>query len=144
MARPRLLLLSTADTDLLTAVRADDRWKVANPARTPAAEVLDLLDGVDGAVVRVFNDRGSCLAGLVLSESVRPGVVQLSTGAWFDPSAPHVATCIHGNPNVLTADVGTSALGQACTAQHAQVKVERCEVPLPPVRAFDPPQLAQG
>src|SRR5262249_10637405 len=37
----------------------------------------------DGAVVRVFNDRGACLAGARLSKHVVPGVVQLSTGAWY-------------------------------------------------------------
>ena len=39
----------------------------------------------DGDVVRVFNDRGACLAGAVLDEALRPGVAQLSTGAWYDP-----------------------------------------------------------
>ncbi len=67
------------------------------------------------------------------------GVAQLSTGAWFDPSAPGVATCVHGNPNVLTADRGTSRLAQGCTGQHARVELTRHDGPLPPVRAFDPP-----
>ncbi|HEX4356036.1 MAG TPA: molybdopterin-dependent oxidoreductase [Pseudonocardia sp.] len=91
-----------------------------------------------GQVVRVFNDRGSCLAGAVLSEHVRRGVVQLSTGAWFDPSS-ELATCAHGNPNVLTADRGTSRLAQGCTGQHALVDVEPIAAPIPPVRAYDPP-----
>jgi biotin/methionine sulfoxide reductase len=91
-------------------------------------------------VVRVFNDRGSCLAGAVLSEHVRRGVVQLSTGAWFDPSS-ELATCAHGNPNVLTADRGTSRLAQGCTGQHALVDVEPITAPVPPIRAYDPPTL---
>jgi biotin/methionine sulfoxide reductase len=33
----------------------------------------------NGDVVRVFNDRGSCLAGAVVTDTVRPRVVQLST-----------------------------------------------------------------
>jgi biotin/methionine sulfoxide reductase len=41
-----------------------------------------------GDVVRLFNDRGACLAGAVVSDAVRPGVVQLATGAWFDPDDP--------------------------------------------------------
>ncbi|WP_304453417.1 molybdopterin-dependent oxidoreductase [Nocardiopsis sp. YSL2] len=93
----------------------------------------------DGTVVRVVGPRGSCLAGLVLSESVRPGVVQLSTGAWYDPTAPGV-TCAHGNPNALTEDTGTSSLSQACTGQLTRVRVEPCTGPVPPVRAFDPPR----
>src|SRR5690606_14188683 len=43
---------------------------------------------VDGDVVRVYNKRGECLAGAIVTESVRPGVIQLATGAWYDPAAP--------------------------------------------------------
>ncbi len=93
----------------------------------------------DGDVVRVVGARGSCLAGLVVSDALRPGVAQLSTGAWFDPSADG-ATCAHGNPNALTEDVGTSSLSQACTGQLTRVRVEPFTGPLPPVRAFDPPR----
>lgn len=95
----------------------------------------------DGDVVRLFNDRGSCLAGAVLSEMVRPGVVQLSTGAWYDPLDPADpgSMCVHGNPNVLTLDKGTSKLAQACTGQHALVEIERWEGDIPPIRAYDPP-----
>ena len=97
----------------------------------------------DGEVVRLFNDRGSCLAGAVLDDAVRPGVVQLSTGAWYDPLDPADpgAMCVHGNPNVLTADRGTSRLGQGCAGQHALVEVERWTDPLPPIRAYDPPPI---
>lgn len=91
----------------------------------------------DGDVVRVFNDRGACLAGVVTSTALRRGVVQLSTGAWYDPDDDGM--CVHGNPNVLTRDVGTSRLAQGCTGQHALVQVERYEGEPPPVRAYDPP-----
>ncbi|TCO49775.1 molybdopterin-dependent oxidoreductase [Actinocrispum wychmicini] len=89
----------------------------------------------DGDIVRVFNDRGACLAGAVLSEELRERVVQLPTGAWFDPVADHPsgALCAHGNPNVLTADRGSSRLAQGCTGQHALVQVERFDGPVPPV-----------
>jgi biotin/methionine sulfoxide reductase len=72
---------------------------------------------------------------------VRPGVVQLSTGAWFDPDEPNAdqPLCVHGNPNVLTADVGTSSLAQGSTGQLTRVEIERFDGPPPPVRAFDPP-----
>jgi biotin/methionine sulfoxide reductase len=36
----------------------------------------------DGDLIRIFNDRGACLAGLVLSDDIRPGIIQLPTGAW--------------------------------------------------------------
>jgi biotin/methionine sulfoxide reductase len=96
-----------------------------------------------GDVVRVFNDRGACLAGAVLDDGLRTGVVQLSTGAWYDPEDPADpnSLCVHGNPNVLTADVGTSTLARGCTGAHVLVQVEKFDGPLPPVRALDPPHV---
>jgi biotin/methionine sulfoxide reductase len=95
----------------------------------------------DGDIVRLHNDRGACLAGAVLSDALRPGTVQLSTGAWYDPEDPAAEKpfCVHGNPNVLTRDVGTSRLAQGCTGQLCLVEIERFDGPLPPVTAFDPP-----
>ncbi|RCV54762.1 molybdopterin-dependent oxidoreductase [Marinitenerispora sediminis] len=95
----------------------------------------------DGDVVRVANDRGSCLAGVRTSTDLRPGVVQLATGAWFDPSGAPGLSCVHGNPNVLTPDAGTSALSHGSTGQLALVEVERFEGTPPPVRVFDPPRI---
>lgn len=62
--QPRLLLLSTADTDLLTAVRADQRWSVANPARTSTDDLPALLDGADVVVVRLLGGREAWPEGL--------------------------------------------------------------------------------
>ena len=98
----------------------------------------------DGDIVRLYNDRGSCLAGAVLSEALRPGVVQLATGAWYDPEeiGAEKPLCVHGNPNVLTRDSGTSRLAQGCSGQLSLVEAEHYDGPLPPVRAFDPPPRA--
>jgi biotin/methionine sulfoxide reductase len=95
----------------------------------------------DGAVVRVSSPQGSLLAGAVVTDVVLPGVAQMHTGAWYDPSAPDIADCIHGNVNVLTRDVGTSTLAQGCSGAHVRVSVERYEGPLPPVQAHEPPRL---
>ena len=99
----------------------------------------------DGDIVRLFNDRGACLAGAVLSQTLRPGVVQLSTGAWYDPDDPAAEKplCVHGNPNVLTRDAGTSRLAQGCTGQLCLIEIERFEGPLPRVKAFEPPPDAE-
>jgi biotin/methionine sulfoxide reductase len=95
----------------------------------------------DGDIVRLYNDRGACLAAAVLSVALRAGVVQLSTGAWYDPEDPSAEKplCVHGNPNALTRDAGTSRLAQGCTGQLALVEIERWDGLLPPVKAFDPP-----
>ncbi|WP_017558198.1 molybdopterin-dependent oxidoreductase [Nocardiopsis baichengensis] len=92
----------------------------------------------DGDLVKVHNDRGSLIAGVRVSDALRPGVAQLSTGAWYDPSAEDV-TCAHGNPNALTDVVGTSRLAQGSTGQHVLVEVEAYRGDPPPVRAFTPP-----
>ncbi|EEN87641.1 molybdopterin guanine dinucleotide-containing S/N-oxide reductase [Rhodococcus erythropolis SK121] len=96
-----------------------------------------------GDVVRVFNDRGACLAGVIVDSDLRSDVVQLSTGAWYDPLDPADpdSLCVHGNPNVLTPDVGTSSLSHGCTGQHVLVQIEKFDGALPPVKAFDPPVL---
>ncbi|SHB20102.1 biotin sulfoxide reductase bisC [Mycobacterium tuberculosis] len=98
----------------------------------------------DGDIVRVFNDRGACLAGVVIDDGLRPKVVQLSTGAWFDPADPRDpdSMCVHGNPNALSNNSGTSSLAHGSTGQHVLVQIERFTGELPPVRAHEPPRLA--
>jgi biotin/methionine sulfoxide reductase len=99
----------------------------------------------DGDVARVFNARGACLAGVRLNAGLLRGVVSMATGAWYDPETPGDpdALCVHGNPNVLTADVGTSRLGQGPSAQSCLVQIERWEGALPPVTAHAPPPTAE-
>jgi biotin/methionine sulfoxide reductase len=82
---------------------------------------------VDGDVVRVFNQRGACLGGVIIDDQVMPGVVQMSTGAWYDPLDPAEpgSLCKHGNPNLLTPDIGTSRLAQGPIAHTCLVEVER-------------------
>jgi biotin/methionine sulfoxide reductase len=102
----------------------------------------------EGDIVRLFNDRGACLASVTLTDGCSPGVVQLPTGAWYDPQPEPDADgrrmCLHGNPNVLTRDVGTSALAQGCTGQLTAVEVARYDGELPAIRAFDPPATTQA
>jgi biotin/methionine sulfoxide reductase len=94
----------------------------------------------DGAIVRAFNDRGACLAGLRISDAIRPGVVALPTGAAFDPLAgPDARLDKHGNPNALTRDIGTSRLSQGCAAQSCLIEVAGYAGVPPAVTAFEPP-----
>jgi biotin/methionine sulfoxide reductase len=97
----------------------------------------------DGDVVRVFNNRGAILAGAVLTEDIRPGVIQISTGAWYDPLEPGTIGSLdkHGNPNVLTLDKGTSRLAQGPSAQTTLVQVEKFVGDPPPVSAFETPMI---
>jgi biotin/methionine sulfoxide reductase len=93
----------------------------------------------DGDLVRIFNDRGACLAGLATDDAVRPGVAQLSTGAWYDPDPADPSFCRHGNPNVLTADRPSSTLSQGCTGQLALVEVEAYRGTPPELSVTRPP-----
>ena len=95
----------------------------------------------DGQVVRVFNDRGACLCGVRVTDALRPGVVRISTGAWFDPDPAPGAPERHGNPNVLTLDRGASSLSQGCMAQTCLVEIAALEGPPPPVTAHALPVL---
>jgi biotin/methionine sulfoxide reductase len=98
----------------------------------------------EGDVVRVFNARGSCLAGVRLTENIHPDTVILPTGAWYDPLDPEVpgSLDVHGNPNVLTQDIPSSRLGQGCTAHSCLVEIERYEGELPPIKVFRPPETS--
>jgi biotin/methionine sulfoxide reductase len=100
----------------------------------------------DGDIIRLFNERGACLAGVRVTDGIRLGVIQLPTGAWYDPIDPEedAPLCVHGNPNVLTRDVGTSALSQGCTGQLTTVEVERFDGNLPPIQAYDPPVASRS
>lgn len=99
----------------------------------------------DGDVVRVFNARGACLAGAVVTDRIAQGAVQLATGAWYDPANPQEPASLdrHGSANVLTIDKGTSKLAQAPIAHSALVEIERYEN-APPVGAFIPPVILEA
>lgn len=94
-------------------------------------------------MVRVFNDRGACLAGAVLTEAVLPGVVQIPTGAWYDPSDPKTSGSLekHGNPNVLTPDRGTSRLAQGSSCNSTLVDVSLYQDEPPDVTIRRPPPI---
>ena len=76
-----------------------------------------------GDLIKIWNSRGSCLATLEIKETIIPGVISLATGAWFSPTKEGLD--ISGNPNVLTADTGTSDLGQGAAAHNIEVEVEK-------------------
>lgn len=99
----------------------------------------------DGDTVRIYNSRGACLAGASLSEDLRPGVLQLATGAWFDPARSDTGELVMdrgGNPNMMTLDKGTSRLAQATSAQTALVEIERYSGIAPAVESYQPPPIS--
>ena len=93
--------------------------------------------------MRVFNARGACLAGVEFSDTIHPQVVELPTGAWFDPwiDAQGEPLELAGNPNVLTRDIGTSSLAQGPSAHTCLVNVEPYTGDAPLPRVYQPPPI---
>ncbi len=98
---------------------------------------------VQGAHVRVFNARGSCLAIADIDTALRADVVEMNTGAWFDPALldDERPMCKAGNPNVLTPDKGTSAMAQGPAAHTCLVDVELMPDEPETATAYEPPKL---
>ncbi|WP_085316077.1 molybdopterin-dependent oxidoreductase [Derxia lacustris] len=139
--QPANKLHSQLDHSALSqADRIDGREPITlHPADAAARGIAD------GQLVRVFNDRGACVAAARLSDGVMRGVARLSTGAWFDPAGAEFGGVeAHGNPNVLTQDVACSAFSQGCSAQSCLVEVEAWRGEVPGVRVFGPPELLIG
>jgi len=123
-ARYRLHLLSPQPADKLhsqlEAALADTPDARPMPVRLHPDEAA--ARGIaDGALVEVYNDRGTCLGRAQVTSDVAMGVLILPTGAWYRPDGQGRDT--QGNPNVLTRDIGTSPIAQGSTAQTALVEV---------------------
>ena len=99
----------------------------------------------DKDLVQVYNDRGSCYATLVIDNNLRPDVILISTGAWYDPIDPTNpnSPCKNGNPNTLTPDKGTSSLAQGPIAHTCLVEIRLANGYVPPVSAYKPPRFVK-
>ena len=95
----------------------------------------------NGDVVRVFNDRGQILAGAKVTDTIRPGVVVVHEGGWYDPvdNKPG-ALCRYGDVNVLTVDIGTSKLAQGNCGHTAVGDVEKYKGEAPKPQVFNAPK----
>ena len=98
-----------------------------------------------GDTVKIFNDRGACLAGAEIDPDVLPGVIVMATGAWYDPvESDDRPLDRHGNPNVLSFDAGTSKLAQGPSALSVLVELEKWRGEPHRVKVFQPPEIRQG
>ncbi|MGD9485162.1 cobaltochelatase subunit CobN [Streptomyces sp. TRM70308] len=85
-----VLLLSTADTDLLAARASGASYRIANPTRVDAAEDLPaLLEGADVAVVRLLGGKRAWEEGLAALR--RAGVPTVLLGGESVPDAELMA-----------------------------------------------------
>jgi anaerobic selenocysteine-containing dehydrogenase len=98
----------------------------------------------EGDAVRISNDRGAILAGAAICPDISEGVIQISTGAWWDPvfddGEPFL--CRHGSVNALTLDKGTSSLAQGPSALSCLVEMEKFSGELPELTVFTAPPVS--
>jgi trimethylamine-N-oxide reductase (cytochrome c) len=95
----------------------------------------------DGDVVRIFNDRGQMLSGAKVTDAIRPGVIRVNEGGWYNPQEPGKvgALCKYGDVNTLTIDIGTSKLAQGNCGHTVIGDVEKYQGTPPEVTVFKPP-----
>ncbi len=86
----RILLLSTADTDLLAARACGADYRLANPARTEPTELPTLLEGIDVVVLRLLGGRRAWEPGLEVL--LRAGLPTVCLGGEATPDAELMAS----------------------------------------------------
>lgn len=83
--REMILLLSTSDTDLLSARASGMEYRLANPARIAIDQLSELLAGVDLLVVRILGGRRAWEDGL--GRLCDSGVPLVAVGGEMTPDA---------------------------------------------------------
>jgi biotin/methionine sulfoxide reductase len=134
--------LGAAEADELHLLSHQPRYRLHSQLGQTSAGTAEQVDGrepvlispaeaarrniEDGDAVRIWNGRGACHAAARITAGLRDGVVILPTGSWFEPDETGT-TDLHGNPNMLTRDAGTSRLAQGTSAQTALVRLEKLQ-----------------
>lgn len=112
----------------LDSVGASQREKIdGREVATLARADAEARNIRPGDTIRLFNDRGACLAGAAVSDTLMPGVIVLPTGAWYTPDDRNdpFALDLAGNPNVVTRDAGSSRVSQGPAPNSCLVEADR-------------------
>ena len=110
------------------------------PVRINAQDAADR--GIeDGDLVELYNERGTVIAGAVVSDGIMPGVVSIYEGGW--PQLDSKGRCNSGLVNFLTSTQPASGLSQATSANTVLVEMRKCEDPEGPNMAYDPPTIGE-
>lgn len=105
-----------------------------------AAEKLGV---VSGDVVKLTSRRGETLAGVLVTDRVRPDTIVLHHGSWHDPIEPDEdrSLDVNGCDNVLTIDIPASKLSNGNVANTALVRAEKWTKALPRVTVYEQPAI---
>lgn len=109
-------------------------------------EAAKKIGVVSGDVVEVESRRGRVLAGVVVTDRIRPDTVVIHHGAWYCPEdAGEIGSLdIHGCDNVLTQDIPASKLSCGNVANTALVRIKKYEEGLDPIYVHHQPETVKG
>src|SRR6478752_2750294 len=139
-AMPRVALLSTSDTDLLSARSSGADYALANPSRLDvASELAALLRAADLVIVRILGSARSWQDGLDAVRAV--GVPMIVLGGEQTPDAELM--------RLSTVPIGVAAqahqyLAEGGPANLAQLHAFVCDTVLLTGEGFDPPFRLAG
>ncbi|WP_214405048.1 cobaltochelatase subunit CobN [Pseudonocardia lacus] len=131
---PVVVLLSTSDTDLLSARSSQAAYRLANPARTPAEDLPALLDGADVVVVRILGGSRMWSEGLAAARA--SGLPVVALGGEHAPDAEMM------EQSTVPAGVAAEAhtyLAQGGPANLAQLHAFLSDTLLLTGQGFEPP-----
>ena len=134
MDTPTVVLLSTSDTDLLSARASGAGYRLANPARTPAGDLPALLDGAAVVVVRILGGARMWPDGLAAVRGSGLPVVVLGGEQAPDAEMMELSTV----PAGVAAEAHTY-LAQGGPANLGQLHAFLCDTLLFTGQGFDPP-----
>jgi anaerobic selenocysteine-containing dehydrogenase len=82
-----------------------------------------------GDIVRVFNDRGQILCGVVITRRILPGVVRIAYGSWWDMLEMKPGTIDRGgNSNFLTSSRAMSVHHIGLASNSCLVEIEKADL----------------
>lgn len=129
----------------------DNTW-VANMYKVKGREPIRINPSdakkygiIHGDLVEVYNARGKLLAGAVVTDDIREGVVAIEEGAWYSCENPlkDNSRDNSGQPNVLTSSRPTSQMSQSCTANTVLVAIKKAKDVLGPNKAYMMPKIVE-
>ncbi|KUJ78004.1 trimethylamine-N-oxide reductase [Ruegeria marisrubri] len=95
----------------------------------------------DGDLVELYNDRGTVIAGAVVSDDIMPGVISIYEGAW--PQLDSKGRCNSGLVNFITSTQRSSGLSEATSANTVLVSLRKCVDPEGPNTAYEKPPIIE-